>query len=90
MLNQDFSLIIKGARIKWKIVCTAKLVHLVSQLFHTLDESPKKEITKFLNCQLQQIKPPKLESKMFLVSVIVVKLQDIGKEIVTHLATLAL
>ena len=29
-----------------------------------------------------------MEPKMFLVSVIVVKLQDIGKEIVTHLTTL--
>ena len=29
-----------------------------------------------------------MESKMFLVSVIVVRLQDIGKEIVTHLTTL--
>ena len=31
-----------------------------------------------------------MESKMFLVSVIVVKLHDIGKEIVTHLTTLDL
>lgn len=63
MVNQDFSLLIKGARIKWKVVCTAELVHLANQLFHTLDESLKKEITKFLNCQLQQIKPPKWNPK---------------------------
>ena len=48
MVSQDFSLLIKGARIKWKVVCTAELVHLANQLFHTLDESLKKEITKFL------------------------------------------
>ena len=63
MVNQDFSLLIKGARIKWKIVCTAELVHLANQLFHCLDEKLKKEITKFLNCQLQQIKPPKWNPK---------------------------
>lgn len=39
------------------------LANLANQLFHTLDESLKKEITKFLNCQLQQIKPPKWNPK---------------------------
>ena len=55
MLNQDFSLIIKGARIKWKIVCTAELVHLVNQLFHTLDESPQRKPAKILNIEVQEI-----------------------------------
>lgn len=55
MVNQDFSLLIKGARIKWKVVCTAELVHLANQLFHTLDESPQRKSAKILNIQVQEI-----------------------------------
>lgn len=44
---------------EWETTSTPYVVNLANQLFHTLEESPKRKTTKILNLQLQQIKAPK-------------------------------
>ena len=52
-LNEDLSLLVKRTRMEWKIMSTPDVVHLVNQLFPTLDESPKKKNAKILHLQLK-------------------------------------
>lgn len=58
-LNWGLLLLIKIARMEWETTSTPYVVNLANQLFHTLEESPKRKTTKILNLQLQQIKAPK-------------------------------
>ena len=87
-LSQDF-LSVKGTRTDGETVSTPDSVNLIKQHSLTLDELPKRKTAKILNLQLQQMKPIN-ETKTLLVSAIIIKIQNTGKEIVTNLSTLVL
>ena len=62
---------------------TPDSVNLAKQFSCTLDESPERKRTEILNLQPQQTEAPKWNQTL-LVSAIIVKSQDIGKDIVTN------
>ena len=50
---------VKKTRMEWETISTSDLVNLASQLSPSLDESPKRKITKTLNLQIRQTKAHK-------------------------------
>lgn len=84
-LNWNHSLQVKRTRIQRITLHTPDFVNLSNQLPYTLDESSKKKIAKILNLQLQQTKAPN-QNQTLLASAVIVKRQDIGKEIVTNVS----
>lgn len=65
---------------EWETMPTPGLGNLVSQLSHTLEESPKRKTNKILNLQIQQMKSSKWNQNPPIFWYLLQKKQDIGNE----------